>query len=81
MKFELLSRAALATDIPEYQLKAGDLVTIVECLPANQFHGHGYVVEVFDVLGNTLHVIALDEAQLQELKPKAIPPMREPIAA
>lgn len=56
-------------------------MTIVECLPANQFHGHGYVVEVFDVLGNTLHVIALDEAQLQELKPKAIPPMREPIAA
>jgi len=81
MKFELFSRAALATDLPAYSLKSGDLVTIVECLPATKNHGNGYVVEVFDVLGNTLHVIALHEHQLQSLKPNAVPAMREPIAA
>lgn len=81
MKYELFSRAALATDLPDYELKSGDLVTIVECLPANGQHGDGYVVEVFDVLGNTLHVIALAEEQLQALKPKAVPTMREAIAA
>lgn len=81
MKFNLYSKAALAEDLPAYQLVKGDLVTIVECLPATGKHGNGYVVEVFDVFGNTLHVIALKESQLRALLPKAVPSMREPLAA
>jgi hypothetical protein len=79
MKYALFSRVALLEDIPDFQLKAGDLVTIVDYLPANEFHGNGYVVEVFDVLGETLGVLTVDENQLQSLQPHAIPSMREPV--
>ncbi|MBK8044706.1 MAG: DUF4926 domain-containing protein [Haliscomenobacter sp.] len=79
MKYALFSRVALLEDIPDFQLKAGDLVTIVDYLPANEFHGNGYVVEVFDVLGETLGVLTVDENQLQSLQPHAIPAMREPV--
>ncbi|MCF8245569.1 MAG: DUF4926 domain-containing protein [Saprospiraceae bacterium] len=81
MKFKQYSKAALAEDFPTYKLVKDDLVTIVECLPANDQHGNGYVVEVFDVFGKTLHVIAVKESQLKALLPKAVPSMREPLAA
>lgn len=77
MPFELFSQAALAEDLPDYTLQKGDLVTVVEHLPANGQHAEGYVVEVFDVLGNTLHVLSVHANQLQALKPNAIPFMRE----
>lgn len=81
MQFELFAQAALSEDLSNYQLRKGDLVTIVEYLPANENHKEGYVVEVFDVLGNTLHVLSVYAAQLQALKPNAVPSMREMISA
>ena len=81
MKFELYSTVALAEDLPEKKLKKGDLVTIVEHLPASKAHAEGYVVEVSDVLGNTICVATLFEGQLQKLVPNAIPSMRIPVAA
>ncbi|TAK48101.1 MAG: DUF4926 domain-containing protein [Saprospiraceae bacterium] len=81
MKFELYSNAALAEDLPEKKLKKGDMVTVVEYLPGNESHPNGYVVEVTNVLGNTVCVVALSESQLQTLVPNAIPSMRIPIAA
>ncbi len=81
MKFELYSSAALAEDLPEKKLKKGDLVTIVEHLPANELHQEGYVAEVTDVLGNTVCILTLRENQLQTLVPNAIPSMRMPVAA
>lgn len=81
MQFELFSQAALAEDLLDYQLRKGDLVTVVEYLPANEQHEEGYIVEVFDVLGNTLQVLSVYPSQLQALKPNAIPSMREMIAA
>lgn len=77
MKFELFSRVALAEDIPEHSLRSGDIVTIVELLPANIHHQAGYIVEVFSVTGNTLDVVSLLESQLKPLRPDAIPSMRE----
>jgi len=81
MKFELYSTVALAEDLHEKKLKKGDLVTIVEYLPANESHPEGYVVEVSDVLGRTICVVALGKNQLQSLVPNAIPSMRMPAAA
>lgn len=77
MKFELFTQAALTEDLPDFQLRKGDLVTVVEHLPANEHHEEGYVVEVFDVLGKTMHVLSLRSTQLQALKPNAVPSMRE----
>lgn len=77
MPFELFSQAALAEDLLDYPLQKGDLVTVVEYLPENEHHKEGYVVEVFDVLDNTMHVLSVYATQLQMLKARAIPFMRE----
>lgn len=77
MKFELFTRAAVAKDLPKLGLQRGDLVTIVEYLPANNSHPAGYVVEVFSVTGESLDVLSLAENQLMPLRADAIPAMRE----
>ncbi|MDO8368952.1 MAG: DUF4926 domain-containing protein [Saprospiraceae bacterium] len=77
MKFELFSRVAIAEDLPEHNLKRGDIVTIVEVLPANALHLSGYIVEVFSVTGETLDVVGLLETQLMPLRADAVPAMRE----
>jgi hypothetical protein len=77
MKFELFTRAAIAEDLPEHNLKRGDIVTIVEVLPANTQHVSGYIVEVFSVTGETLDVVGLLETQLMALRANAVPAMRE----
>lgn len=78
MTFKLYSRVALAVDLPENGLRRGDLVTIVEYLPANDRHSAGYVVEINDVLGQTLQVVGLLETQIQPLIANALPTMRMP---
>lgn len=77
MKFEPFARVALAEDIPEHGLCRGDMVTVVESLPANNAHPDGYLVEVFNVIGETLDVIGLHETQLMPLRADAVPAMRE----
>ena len=77
MKFALFSRVALAEDVPEHGLLRGDIVTIVEALPANANHLSGYIVEVFSVTGETLDVFGLFETQLMPLRADAIPSIRE----
>ena len=77
MKFELFTRVALTEDVPEHGLRRGDIVTIVELLPASVHHPAGYVVEVFSVTGQTLDVIGLLETQLMSLRADAVPTMRE----
>lgn len=77
MKFEPFTRVALAEDLPEHGLRRGDIVTIVECLPASIHHPVGYIVEVFSVTGQTLDVIGLLEGQLMALRADAVPAMRE----
>lgn len=62
MKFELFSRVALAEDVAEHGLRLGDMVTIVELLPANDHHPAGYIVEIFSVTGQTLNVVGLLES-------------------
>ncbi len=77
MKFELFSQVALTEDVVEHGLRSGDIVTIVELMPANVHHPAGYIVEIFSVTGQTLDVVGLLESQLGPLHPNAIPSMRE----
>ena len=81
MKFELYKLADLSVDVPEYQLKKGDIVTVVDFLAANDHHPNGYVVEITDVLGDTLDVATLYETQLTALLPRALFSMREAAVA
>lgn len=67
MRFELFTQVALAQDIPEKSLRAGDIATIVEHHPPRQGMD-GYTLEVFDAVGNTFAVVTVAESNLEPLR-------------
>ena len=67
MKYELFTRVALNTDLPQDGLRSGDLATVVEYHPGLPGQEPGYTVEVFNAIGDTIAVITLTESQLVPL--------------
>jgi hypothetical protein len=72
MKFEMFSRVALKTDVPENGLRRGDLATIVEYHEGLPGQEPGYSLEVFNAVGDTVAVIALGESEIEPLSAKEI---------
>jgi len=66
MRFKEFQQVALAKDIPENNLRRGDLATIVEIHPANCGEV-GYSIEIFNALGETIAVTTVPESALEEL--------------
>lgn len=80
MKFEMFSRVALKTDVPENGLCRGDVATIVEHHQGRPGQEPGYSLEVFNAVGETVAVITLRESQIEPLSAKEIFHVR-PLAA
>ena len=66
MKFKHFQQVALARDIPEKNLRRGDVATIVDSHPANG-EEVGYSIEVFNAVGDTIAVTAVPESFLEKL--------------
>jgi Domain of unknown function (DUF4926) len=66
MIFKEFQQVALAKDIPENNLRRGDLATIVEIHPGNGGEV-GYSIEIFNALGETIAVTTVPESALEEL--------------
>lgn len=64
MAFELFSRVALREDFPQYQLRRGDVATIVAHHPVSD-REDGYSLEVFNALGETIAVLVVAESQIE----------------
>lgn len=58
MDFTLYSEVVLLQDVPEDQLKAGDIGTVVDRHDVTGLEP-GYSVEFFDMLGNTVAIATL----------------------
>ena len=67
MKFDLYSRVALAEDLPERQLRRGDVVTIVDHHAGGPGQERGYSLEVFNAVGETVDVVTVRESQIEPL--------------
>lgn len=67
MKFELYQEVVLLSDIPEKNLKKGDIATVIDFHPSNHTED-GYSLEVFNALGDTIAVLTLPETGIDELK-------------
>jgi hypothetical protein len=67
MRFKLFTQVALARDVPEKALQAGDVAMIVEHHPAISGED-GYTLEVFDAVGETLAVLTVAESEIEELR-------------
>ena len=75
MKIELFKRVALTIDIPDQGLRKGDVATVVEYLPAKEGE-HGYALEVFNAIGETIAVITVPESAVEPLTADRIPSVR-----
>jgi hypothetical protein len=67
MRFNLFDQVALARDIPEKNLRAGDVATIVDH-HSSAIGDDGFTLEVFDALGATLAVVTLAESEIEPLR-------------
>ncbi|WP_420148039.1 DUF4926 domain-containing protein [Spirosoma sp.] len=67
MQLPLYERVALRVDVPEQDLKKGDIVTTVEFFEARRNLPNAYVVEVFNAIGETIAVFTVKEDDLEAL--------------
>ena len=67
MKFDLFIRVALTRDLPERQLRRGDVATVVEYHPGHPGQEPGYTLEVFNAVGETVDVVTVRESQIERL--------------
>ena len=69
MKPKDFQRVALKEDILEENLKAGDIATVVEKIPATSSkQTPGVALEVFDAVGNTKSVVVVSEDKIRSLR-------------
>jgi len=76
MKYELFGEVVLNKDIPEKKLKKGDLATVVEYHPVSEGED-GYSLEIFNVLGDTIAVITVEESAIESLTINEVFSVRE----
>ena len=69
MEIKLYQRVALTQDLPQHRLRRGDVAVVVEQLPANPAtQGEvGYVLEVFNAVGETIDVILVPASIVKPL--------------
>ncbi|NET55681.1 MAG: DUF4926 domain-containing protein [Symploca sp. SIO2E6] len=65
---ELYQRVTLIHDLPEYNLKKGDVVTLMDYVAHPSGGENGYVVEVFNAVGESIDVIAVPMSAVQSLR-------------
>jgi hypothetical protein len=68
MKLELYQEVALSRDIPEHQLKQGDIATLVDFVPHPEGGETGCVLEVSNAIGDTVAVIIVGESCIEPLR-------------
>ena len=66
MRFDLYSEVALACDLPAEGLRRGAVATVVEHLPTAAGED-GYILEVFNAVGETVKVIPVPASALAPL--------------
>jgi nanoRNase/pAp phosphatase (c-di-AMP/oligoRNAs hydrolase) len=67
MTFELYSEAVLTRDLPEHNLRRGDVVVVIDHHVACDGE-EGYSIEVFNATGDTIAVATVSESHLEPLR-------------
>jgi hypothetical protein len=67
MKLEIYTDVALTCDLPEYRLRRGDIVKLVDHHMAAD-GAEGYSIEVFNAVGDTIAVTAVPATAVEALR-------------
>lgn len=68
MRQVLFQNVALKRDIEEYRLRKGDIAVLVDYVPHPSGGEDGYVLEVFNAVGESLAVATVKEADVEPLQ-------------
>ena len=68
MSLPLYQRVALKRDLPEHNLRQGDVATLLDYVPHPERGEQGCVVEVFNALGESIAVLTVRTSEIEELR-------------
>ncbi|MEM8832684.1 MAG: DUF4926 domain-containing protein [Cyanobacteria bacterium P01_G01_bin.19] len=71
MNLEIYSEVALTQNIAEYNLKIGDVATLLDLIPHPQGE-EGCVLEVFNAVGESIAVVTVPISAIKSLEPNEI---------
>ena len=68
MTLELYQEVALTRDVPEHQLRAGDIATLIDFVSHPTGGEEGCVLEVFNAVGESIVVVAVPASAVEALR-------------
>ncbi|PSF36009.1 DUF4926 domain-containing protein [Aphanothece hegewaldii CCALA 016] len=69
---DLYQKVSLNRDFPEYNLVKGDIATINALVPHPEQGEDGYVLEIFNAVGESINVIIVPISAVESLKENEI---------
>jgi hypothetical protein len=76
MKPKLYQRVILEKNVPEENLQKGDLAWLIDYVPHPENGEEGAVLEVFNVMGDSIAVATVPVSAITVLNPDLIPAAR-----
>jgi len=77
----LYSRISLNRDFLEYSLKQGDIATFIDTVPDPEGIEEGYILEVFNALGESIDVVTVPKSAVTPLRSDEILSVRSLVQA
>ncbi len=72
MTLELYTEVALTQNLAEYNLKIGDIATLVDFVPHPQGGEEGCVLEIFNAVGESIVVLTVPRSAIKSLEANEI---------
>jgi hypothetical protein len=72
MNLELYQQVCLDRDLIEYQLKKGDVATLIDFVPHPLNQEEGCILEVFNALGDSVHIVSIPKSWVMPLQANQI---------
>jgi hypothetical protein len=69
---DLYSRIFLNRDFPEYNLQKGDIATFIDTVPDPEGIEEGYILEVFNALGESIDTVIVPKSAVTALSSNEI---------
>ncbi|MCZ7540132.1 MAG: DUF4926 domain-containing protein [Anaerolineae bacterium] len=76
MKPDLYTEVTLTCDVPAHNLQRGDIATVVDYVPHPEGGEEGCILEVFNVLGDSIGVVAVPLSAIASLRADLVPSAR-----
>lgn len=64
---KLYDRISLTRDFPEHNLRQGDIATFIDTVPDPAGIEEGYILEVFNALGESITVVTVPQSAVEPL--------------